>query len=98
MNKKKGSMFTIISTDKSYSQIGTFSKITWYKYTGSTIIIKAETVHVLTLFFSLLHKQVFYTKVAFFKFLSSYKISEFWVYLACVFLPLKVSVAAIVFL
>jgi hypothetical protein len=30
----------MISTDKSYSQIGTFSKITWYKYTGTTIIIK----------------------------------------------------------
>jgi len=27
-NNKKGCMFTIISTDKSYSQIGTFSKIT----------------------------------------------------------------------
>jgi hypothetical protein len=37
----------MISTGKSYSQIGTSSKITSYKYIGTTIIIKPETVHVL---------------------------------------------------
>lgn len=87
MNKKKGPVFTIISTDKSYSKTGTSSKITWYKYTGSTLIMKVGTAHVLTLFFSLLHKEISYTKVAYFSSFyhhAKFLISEFtWIVFSC---------------